>query len=515
MTRVIASCGCLQDGTAAAANQISLPGNRSDVRALALAKDDTHIISCGNGGTKVWDATSGDCLNSIPGSYGLSVMFAPGGKFAVVGCKSGKLDLISLGAAEVARQIDAHTKQVWSLDSLPDKTGFVSCSADGYIKIWKWAVGEQSSAMLTVTEALSINTGQDVLCVRISPDSKLLAASLISNVIKVFYLDSLKWFVDLYGHKLPALTMDISSDSALLVSGSADKNMKIWGLDFGDCHKSLFAHQDSVMAVAFVPNTHYVFTAGKDKMVKYWDADTFELLLELPAHHGSVWALQVSSLGDFVVTGSHDRSIRLWEKTGETFFLEEEKEKRLERVLDTAPVTATPVPSSTGDTSGTAVVTAASLTQESARGADLIIDALDMMETEEEREKEPGFQPNVMLMGMTGSEYVLSAVRNIRPNDLEAVVTTLSFSDALAVLRLIPRWLDGPLNVELCVRVAVFILKAHEGPLTASPGCTTLIAEVQKDLRTRLRNMKNMVGFNMAGLRYVQAEHSRRQKTSL
>lgn len=208
--------------------------------------------------------------------------------------------------------------QVWCLDSLPDKTGFVSCSADGHVKVWKWAAGDQGNVKLTATEALSINTGQDVLCVRLSPDSKLLAASLISNVIKaclaslallyklnilrrsafdscfnlqVFYLDSLKWFVDLYGHKLPALTMDISSDSTLLVSGSADKNIKIWGLDFGDCHKSLFAHQDSVMAVAFVRNTHYIFTAGKDKMVKYWDADTFELLLELPAHHGSVCLL--------------------------------------------------------------------------------------------------------------------------------------------------------------------------------------------------------------------------------
>lgn len=104
----------------------------------------------------------------------------------------------------------------------------------------------------------------------------------------MFYLDSMKWFIDLYGHKLPALAMDISSDSTLLVSGSADKNIKIWGLDFGDCHKSIFAHQDSVMAVAFVRGTHYCFTAGKDKMLKYWDADKFELLLELPAHHAEV-----------------------------------------------------------------------------------------------------------------------------------------------------------------------------------------------------------------------------------
>lgn len=52
------------------------------------------------------------------------------------------------------------------------------------MKLWKWAAGEEGSVKLTATEELSINTGQDVLCVRLSPDSKLLAASLISNVIK-------------------------------------------------------------------------------------------------------------------------------------------------------------------------------------------------------------------------------------------------------------------------------------------------------------------------------------------
>lgn len=91
---------------------------------------------------------------------------------------------------------------------------------------------------------------------------KLLAVALLDSTIKVFFTDSLKFFLSLYGHKLPVLSMDISSDSTLLVSGSADKNIKIWGLDFGDCHRSLFAHADSVMQVAFVHGTHYLFTAG-------------------------------------------------------------------------------------------------------------------------------------------------------------------------------------------------------------------------------------------------------------
>jgi len=54
-----------------------------------------------------------------------------------------------------------------------------------------------------------------------------MASCPTTPAIQVFYLDSLKFFLSLYGHKLPVLCMDISSDSTLLVSGSADKNIKV------------------------------------------------------------------------------------------------------------------------------------------------------------------------------------------------------------------------------------------------------------------------------------------------
>jgi U3 small nucleolar RNA-associated protein 12 len=140
----------------------------------------------------------------------------------------------------------------------------------------------------------------DVLSVRYSPDGRLLAVALLDSTVKVFYQDSLKFFLSLYGHKvricyqlcsavdsgrthpsqylfrllqLPVLSMDISSDSKLLVTCSADKNIKIWGLDFGDCHKSIFAHDESVMQVAFERDSHYFWSGGKDKYIKYWDGD--------------------------------------------------------------------------------------------------------------------------------------------------------------------------------------------------------------------------------------------------
>jgi U3 small nucleolar RNA-associated protein 12 len=90
---------------------------------------------------------------------------------------------------------------------------------------------------------------EEVLCVCHSPNGRLLAVALLDSTVKIFFTDSLKFFLSLYGHKLPVLSMDITSDSTLLATCSSDKNIRIWGLDFGDCHKSLFAHDDSVMGV--------------------------------------------------------------------------------------------------------------------------------------------------------------------------------------------------------------------------------------------------------------------------
>jgi hypothetical protein len=42
----------------------------------------------------------------------------------------------------------------------------------------------------------------EVLSVRYSPNGKLLAVSLLDSTVKVFYQDTLKFFLSLYGHKV-------------------------------------------------------------------------------------------------------------------------------------------------------------------------------------------------------------------------------------------------------------------------------------------------------------------------
>lgn len=92
---------------------------------------------------------------------------------------------------------------------------------------------------------------------------------------------SQQFFISLYGHSLPVLTLDMSYDSTLIATGSSDRTIKIWGLDYGDCHRSLLAHEDSVTGLVFVPRTHYLFSTGKEGRVKQWDADRGERIVTL------------------------------------------------------------------------------------------------------------------------------------------------------------------------------------------------------------------------------------------
>lgn len=329
---------------------VALAGHRTDVRALAVSFDDNLIASASHGELKIWNRRSLKCLRTILDvGYALCVAWLPGDRHVrafsddhflvlcltfcvrfspqiLVGTKSGSVELYDISSSSLIQSVPAaHAGAVWAIQLRPNGQGFVSGSADKSVKFWDFVVKEalasegasQKTRSLSMVHRQTLKMSDDVLSVRYSPDSRLLAVALLDSTVKVFYADTLKFFVSLYGHKLPVLNMDISFDSKLLITCSADKNIKIWGLDYGDCHKSIFAHDDAVMSVAFEADSHYYWSVSKDAAVKYWDGDKFDMIQKLEGHYGEVWAIAPSRKGRFVVTAGADKSIRLWEKTDE------------------------------------------------------------------------------------------------------------------------------------------------------------------------------------------------------
>ena len=251
---------------------------RSDVRTVCFSSDNTAVLSGSHESVKIWNRSARVCIRTVADDVGycLSSLFVAGDRQAVVGTKSGKILMVDVASAEVTEAVEAHGagKEVWGLSATHDGKGFASASADQTVKFWDFELlaaggGGDANApkRLSAVHRRTLKLEEDALAVNLSADGRLVAVALLDSTVKVFFADTLKFFLSLYGHKLPVTAMDVSADSALIATGGADKNLKIWGLDFGDCHKSIFAHDDGITAVRFVPGTHLLFTAAKDGKV--------------------------------------------------------------------------------------------------------------------------------------------------------------------------------------------------------------------------------------------------------
>ncbi|KAJ5239666.1 Small-subunit processome Utp12 [Penicillium chermesinum] len=502
---------------------VDIPGHRTDIRSIALSSEDRMLASASNGSLKIWNTRTETCLRTLECGYALCSAFLPGDKIVVVGNKNGELEVFDIASSTLLDTIKAHDGPVWSLNVHPDGKSMVSGSADKTAKFWNFTVVQEdipgtkrTTPRLKLVHTRTLKVNDDILSLRFSPDSRLLAVSLLDNTVKVFFVDSLKLFLNLYGHKLPVLSMDISYDSKLIVTCSADKTVRLWGLDFGDCHKSLLAHEDSVMAVAFVPsnrdgNGHNFFSASKDRVIKYWDGDKFEHIQRLTGHHGEIWALAISHSGEFIVSASHDKSIRIWKQTDEPLFLEEEREKEMEEAYDSTLTASLEQDEDGEDGEKAEAVDVGKQTTGTLMAGEKIIEALDLgiedLEVMREWRKVKAANPKaaapdrnplyLAFNNISAEQHVLSTVQKIPAAALQ---------DALllpALFTFLNIWAEREWNVPLTCRVLLFMLKTHHRQIVASKMMRPMLDSIRSALRRVLSRQKEEMGFNLSALQFI------------
>ncbi|XP_067049791.1 WD repeat-containing protein 3-like [Acropora muricata] len=504
-------------------SSVLLPGHRSDVRTLCFNSNGSCLLSGAQESVKIWNRMSGQPIRTLSTGYALSSIFVPGDRHIIIGTKAGKLEIYEISSGQLLESVDAHEGPVWSISLSADKRGFLSGSGDSTVKFWEFELVSdeehaQASKRLSVSHVQTLKLKEEVMCVKYSPNQRLLAVSLLDCTVKIFFADTLKFFLSLYGHKLPVMTLDISSDSNLIITGSADKNIKIWGLDYGDCHKSIFGHDDSIMGVQFVPKTHYFFSVSKDKTLKYWDADKFEQITTLKGHYAEVWCLAVSPNGDHVATGSHDRSLRVWERTEEPLFVEEEREMEREREHEEsiAQNTERVIP---GETEAEAeAVKAGKKTLETVMAAERLMEAIELYKEETLKMNEEGksrsSHPVLVAYGnVTPVRYVLEVLKKIRSSELEEALIVLPFSVVIEMLTLLNQWLQCGWEVELSCRCLSFLLRIHHGQIVSNRVLVPVIDSLRKHAKSRVHELRDTIGFNLAGLRFIQGEMEARQES--
>ena len=510
---------------------VETAGHRTDIRALSLSSDDKMLLSAANGSLKIWNVKTQSCIRTFECGYALCCAFLPGDKVVVVGTKAGELQLFDVASAALLESVEGHEGAVWSLAVHPDGRSVVSGSADKTAKFWDFKIVQKeilgtkrTTPRLKLVQARTLKVADDILSLKFSPDAKLLAVALLDSTVKVFFEDSLKLYLNLYGHKLPVLSMDISYDSKLIVTSSADKNIRIWGLDFGDCHKALFGHQDSILQVAFVPhnsdgNGHHFFSSSKDRTIRYWDGDKFEQIQRLDGHHGEVWAMAVSHIGNFLVSAGHDKSIRVWNETEEQIFLEEEREREIEELYESTLTTSLERDPEAGEENDE-VAAASKQTTETLMAGERIEEALEMgmadlnliKEYEDAKLSDPNVAPPqrnpvfLALGNISAEAHVMSVLQRIKASALHDALLVLRFATVPLLLTFLNIFAMRSMNVPLTCRILFFTLKTHHKQMVASRTMKPMLDRIRMNLRATLQKQKDEMGVNIAALKVVGAQ---------
>lgn len=184
-------------------------GHRSDIRTIAVSSDDSMILTACDLVIKLWNTTTGNCIRTLPSTGGkpTSSLFLPGNKHVIIATRDGTLDLYDCQSCTLLESIAAHSGPIWSIDMRPDKGGIASGGDDKTVKFWDFGAVEdlnysKTSRRLTLFHMRTLELSDEVRCVKYSPDQKIIAVALLDSTVKVFYHDTLKFFLSLYGHKV-------------------------------------------------------------------------------------------------------------------------------------------------------------------------------------------------------------------------------------------------------------------------------------------------------------------------
>ncbi|XP_053679771.1 WD repeat-containing protein 3 [Anopheles nili] len=494
-------------------------GHLSEARSVAISSDNLAIASASAESLKLWSRASQSVLRTVEtNGYVVSTCFVPGDRHILLGLKTGQMLIVDVVVGEVIERIEAHEKELWSIILTPDLHGCVSGGSDTTVKFWSFELisckahddqkQQSASKILSVLHKNTLKLEETVLCVKISPNAKYIAVALLDTTVKMFFFDSLKFYLSMYGHKLPVTTMDISYDSAIIITGSADRTIKIWGIDFGDCHRSLLAHDNTVTAVQFIPNTHLFFSCAKDGKLKQWDADSFHKIVTLPGGHlGEAHALAVSPNGKYVVSCGSDRTLRLFHRTDEPLVLQDVQEEEREE-LENATL-ATGEDSALPGLPGMRLASKKTIGSE--KGAENILECMEVSKHYEEEQYSKGPLPPLMMAysSHNTSDFILTVLSRIRSSDLEESLLILPFSAVCELLERISKIISSSKYIdhtELICKVVLFLFRVHHKPIVSNQVLLPAIAGMVGTLQQTIKDVRDMIGANLHASQMLQNE---------
>jgi WD40 repeat protein/serine/threonine protein kinase len=195
-----------------------------------------HIVTCGDGPAKIWNARTGQ--------------------------ETLKLD----GAKEGTNDASFST----------DGKRLALAGSDRKVTIWDTATGK-------IVQTLTGHTGE-VSSVGFSSDGTLVASAGVDRTVRIWQVDTGALLRTLRGHTDRVNRVRFSAFGPTLVSAGNDGAVKMWEVGGGKEIFTLRGHTRGVNDVALTRNGGLIVSGSADKTVKLWDARTGRQELMLPGH---------------------------------------------------------------------------------------------------------------------------------------------------------------------------------------------------------------------------------------
>lgn len=118
-------------------------------------------------------------------------------------------------------------------------------------------------------------------------------------------------------------------------------------------------------------------------------------------------------------------------------------------------------------------------------------------------------QPHPLMVAHSTADpdrYLLKVLRQVKSSEVEEALIVLPFHYVGSLLTLLERLLDKGWETELVTRILLFLVRLHHGPLSNSPAHLSILDRLKSASRSRVDEARDRVGFNLAGLQFLQRE---------
>lgn len=525
----------------------NIGGHHTQVNIVKYSPSNQDFYSISNDEIKLWggkDLTKALKSQSIKNIT--SIAFEQDINIILLCSKNGSLFLLNMVSLEIIKTFDKiHSGQISEIISLPyreEKRIIITCSYDKNIKFWN-LVEENNDYILDFEN--EVNALESIVCARVTPDLKFFSYALYDNTIKIYYFDTMKFHLSLYGHKMPVTYYDISSDGTLVVSGGLDKSIKIWGMDFGDCHKTLPAHNDIITCVKFIQDTHFFISCSKDCTMKYYDADTFEFvsLLTNDLLCNQFLSLDINSEGTQIISSCSDNSIKIFNISQEQVVPKLTQEELLEKNMikeqekefnnnNNKVNTNNPYGEKEENVTGQTIKKMDHLTY-----AENLIEKLNLCEkfkesviqyhmevdeylkntkliSEDENKikdvkiynlnismEKP--RPNILFFNKNIFEVILNEIKKIPYFDLENVLNNISYAYFQKLVYYFEHYIRKNIEIELIGRCIIFFCTLYESQISNDKVILNSLRSIYMRLQGRFKLKYSLIKFNQKSIELI------------